>query len=74
MEVDLSPEIQAKLNRIAAPQSCNTKSLAQEAVERLADYDDWFIGEVKKGLAAADRGEFVDHEQIGKTIDNRYPG
>jgi predicted transcriptional regulator len=30
--------------------------------------------EVEKGLAAADRGEFVDHEEIRKLIDRRYPG
>jgi hypothetical protein len=35
------------------------EALVQEAVERLVDYDDWFLQEVDKGLAAADRGEFV---------------
>jgi predicted transcriptional regulator len=25
-------------------------------------------------LAAADRGELIDHEDIGKLIDRRYPG
>jgi hypothetical protein len=37
-------------------------------------YDEWFIREVEKGLAAADRGEFIEHEEIGKLIDRRYPG
>jgi predicted transcriptional regulator len=74
MEVHLSPEIQAKLNRIAAQQGRNTESLVHEAVERLVDYDEWFVGEVKKGLAAADRGEFINHEDVGKTIGSRYPG
>ena len=74
MEVHLSLEIQAKLNRLAAQQGRNAESLVHEAVERLVDYDEWFMGEVKKGLAAADRGEFIDHEDIGRTIDSRYPG
>jgi predicted transcriptional regulator len=38
------------------------------------DYDEWFLREVESGLAAADRGEFVDHEDIGKLINRRYPG
>lgn len=45
-----------------------------EAVERMVDYDAWFGEEVEKGLAAADRGELIEHEDIGKLIDRRYPG
>jgi len=74
MEVHLSPEIQAKLNRLAAQQRRNAESLVHEAVERLVNYDEWFMDEVKNGLAVADRGEFIDHEDIGRTIDSRYPG
>ena len=74
MEVDFTPDLQAKLTRLAAEQGRDTKTLVQEAVERLVNYDEWFIREVEKGLAAADRGEFVEHEEIGKRIDRRYPG
>jgi predicted transcriptional regulator len=35
-------------------------------VERLLDYDEWFLREVDKGWAAADRGEFVEHDDIRK--------
>jgi predicted transcriptional regulator len=73
MEVDLTPDLQAKLTRLAAEQGRDTKTLVREAVERLVDYDEWFTLEVEKGLAAADRGEFVEHEEIGKLIDKRYP-
>ena len=73
MEVDLTPDLQAKLTRLAAEQGRDTKTLVREAVERLVDYDEWFTREVEKGLAAADRGEFVEHEEIGKLIDKRYP-
>jgi predicted transcriptional regulator len=45
-----------------------------EAVERMVNYDDWFIGEVEKGIAAADRGEFIEHSEVGKRINQRYPG
>jgi predicted transcriptional regulator len=38
----------------------------QEAVERFVDYDHWFLREVDKGLAAAERAELVDHEEVGK--------
>jgi predicted transcriptional regulator len=38
------------------------------------NYEEWFLGEVDKGLAAAERGEFVDHADVRKMIDERYPG
>ena len=40
MEIELSPELQAKLDRIASQQGRDVKSLVHEAVERLADYDE----------------------------------
>jgi predicted transcriptional regulator len=74
MEVSLSPELEAKLNRKAAEQGRDRQSLIQEAVERLVDHDEWFLRQVEKGLAAADRGEFVEHDEVGKLIDSRYSG
>ena len=50
------------------------EALVEKAVERLVNYDAWLIAEVEKGLAAADRGELVGHEEVGKLIDQRYPG
>jgi predicted transcriptional regulator len=46
----------------------------QEAIERFVDYDEWFLREVEKGLAAADRGELIDQEEIGKLINRRHRG
>jgi predicted transcriptional regulator len=36
-----------------------------EAVKRMVNYDEWFIREVEKGIAAADRGEFIEHAEGG---------
>ena len=74
MEVPLNAELQAKLSRLAAEQGRATESLVVEAVERMVNYDEWFLRQVDKGLAAADRGELVDHKDIRKLIDDRYPG
>ena len=43
MEVNLSPELQAKLERVAEQQGRNTESIVREAVERLLGYDEWFV-------------------------------
>ena len=71
MEVHLNSDLQAKLARLATERGQDTQALVQEAIERLVDYDEWFLREVEKGLSAADRGEFVEHEDIGKLINNR---
>jgi predicted transcriptional regulator len=74
MELRISPEIEAKLARLAAERGQNTEAVVQEAILKLLDYDEWFVREVDKGLAAAERGEVVEHEEIGKLINRRYPG
>ena len=73
MEVPLTPDQQAKLSRMASAQGRAAETLVQEAVDHLLNYNDWFLREVDKGLAAADRGEFVEHDDIRKMIDRRYP-
>jgi predicted transcriptional regulator len=73
MEIPLAPDLQSKLNRLAAQQGRPTEALVVEAVERLVSYDEWFLREVQKGLAAADRGELIDREEVRKIIDQQYP-
>jgi predicted transcriptional regulator len=74
MEVNIGPDLQAKLARLATERGRDAQALVREAIEKLVDYDEWFLREVEEGLAAADRGELVDHEDVGKLIDRRYPG
>jgi predicted transcriptional regulator len=69
MEVHLTADVQEKLSRLAAQQGRDMEALAQEAIERLVDYDDWFIREVEKGLASAERGELLTHEEVGKRLE-----
>lgn len=74
MDVPLNPDLQAKLSRLAENLGRASEALVVEAVERMVNYDEWFLREVDKGLEAADRGELVDHADIRKMIDERYPG
>ena len=74
MEIRLKPDLEEKLSRLANDKGRDRESLVIEAVERMVDYDAWFLQEVEKGLASADRGEFIEHEEIRKLIERRYPG
>ena len=74
MPLNLPPELESKLARVAAERGCDVEALAREAIERFLDYDAWFLQEVNKGRAAADRGDSIEHDDVGKLIDSRYPG
>ena len=71
MELNLSADLQAKLARIAHERGTNPQALAQEAIERLVNYDDWFLREVEKGLAQLERGETLSHEEVGARLEQR---
>lgn len=65
----LSADLQAKLTRVAHQRGVDAQTLAQEAIERFVDYDDWFVCEVEKGLAQIERGEILRHEDVGARLD-----
>ncbi len=69
MEVNLSPDLQARLVHLAAQQGRDTEALAREAIERLVDYEEWFIREVEKGLAQIEPGKVLTHEEAGARIE-----
>ena len=71
MEIHLTPEREARLNQLAARSGRNTAELVQEAVDRLLDYESWFIQEVEKGLAQSTRGELIEHEEVVARIEKR---
>jgi len=48
MEVNLSPELEAKLNLKAAEQGRDIQSLVLEAIEHLVTHDEWFFRQVEK--------------------------
>jgi len=35
------------------------------------EYEAWFIEQVRKGREQAERGELIDHEEVGKRIEKR---
>ena len=71
MEVTLPSDVQAKLTRMAHERGTDAEALAREAIERLVDYDDWFMREVEKGLAQIERGEILSHEEVGARLEKR---
>jgi predicted transcriptional regulator len=71
MEVNLSPDLEAKLGRIANQRSCDAEAVARDAIARVVNHDEWFIGEVEKGLAQIERGDVLTHEVVGSRLGKR---
>lgn len=69
MEVYIPNELQAKLAALAARQGRDSTALIVEAVERMVNYDEWFLAEVEKGLAQIESGHTLSHEEIGARLD-----
>jgi len=72
MEVNLSPELQAKLARIAAENNSGAEEYIRQLVENYLDHDAWFRQKVKRGLGQLDQGQFATHEEIGARIDQMF--
>ena len=64
MELQLTPEIEAKLNDLALRTHRGTDELLREAVDHLVTYSDWFEQKVKSSMAAVERGETVSDEDV----------
>jgi predicted transcriptional regulator len=68
MEVRRQPEKEAQLAEIAAQRGLKTDELAQQVLSHHLEDDNRFIEAVNVGLAAAERGEFVEHEEVGRKL------
>jgi predicted transcriptional regulator len=70
MEVPVTPELQAKVNRAAAENNRLAGEYVQQLVARYVDHDAWFRQQVKEGLAQLDRGESLSHEEVGTRLQH----
>jgi predicted transcriptional regulator len=68
MEIRLPPEQEAQLAEIATQRGLKSNELAENVLKRYLEDDKDFIAAVNVGLAAAERGDMVDHEEVGKKL------
>jgi predicted transcriptional regulator len=64
MEVHFSPEQQAKLTQIATKAGTAPERLVANVVARYLEEEARFLAAVEKGISAAERGEFVEEEEM----------
>ena len=68
MEVHFSPEQQRKLTEIAIKAGTAPERLVANVVARYLDKEARFLAAVEKGIAAAERGEFIEEEEMDARV------
>jgi predicted transcriptional regulator len=69
MEITFTREIEETLRKIAADTGRGAEQVVVELVTTQLDHDAWFRHEVQKGISSLDRGEHVDHEEVGRRME-----
>ncbi len=64
MEIDLTPEQEARLCSLADAQGTNAEELMKAAALRILEANARFLAAVEEGIASADRGEWISHEEV----------
>ena len=73
MEVHFNPDLQMKLDRVAAENSSDADGYVQQLVENYLDHDTWVRQKVRQGLEQLDRGECLTHEEVGERLKGLFP-
>ena len=69
MEVQFTLEQESPLSQIASQTGTDAEQLVKDAALRLVEQDAEFRAGVRRGIAGADRCEFVEHEEVKARIE-----
>ena len=72
MEVHFTPEQEAQLSQIATKAGTNPERLVKDILVRYLDDEAQFLTAVEKGIAAAERGEFIEEEEMDDRIERMF--
>ena len=72
MEVRLTPEQEARLTQMATKAGTDPERLVKDVVLRYLDDEAQFLAAVEKGLAAAERGEFIEEDEMDARVERMF--
>ena len=72
VEVHFTPEQQAQLAQIATKAGTAPERLVTNVVTRYLDEEARFLAAVEKGIAAAERGEFIEEEEMDARLEAMF--
>jgi predicted transcriptional regulator len=68
MEVQFTPDLEARLTERAARQCLSPDELVRDMIARYFQEEDRFVAAVRRGEAALDSGQSLSHEQVGDRL------
>jgi predicted transcriptional regulator len=72
MEVHFTPEQEAQLVQIAIKSGTDAERLVTSVVGRYLDEEARFLAAVEEGLCAAERGEFIEEEEMDARVEAMF--
>jgi len=64
LTVRLDADVKRRLESVAAHVRRSKSFLAAEAIEEFLNVQEWQIAAIREGIAAADRGDLIPHEDV----------
>jgi predicted transcriptional regulator len=72
MEVQFSPDTETLLKHFADDEGKPAAQVVEESMARMLKRRAQFLEGVDRGIAAADRGEIIDHEEVEARINRLF--
>jgi predicted transcriptional regulator len=72
MQVQFTPEEEARLTKIAMQEGVDPEELVKDAALRLLEHDAQFRASVRKGIEQADRGEFIEEKEMDARVKRMF--
>lgn len=72
MEVPFTADQEAQLARMATKSGTDAPHLVRAAALRLLDEETRFLAAVERGIAAVERGEFIEEEEMDARLERMF--
>jgi predicted transcriptional regulator len=72
MEVHFTPELEARLTQKATQAGTDPERLLKDLLVRYLDDEARFLAAVEKGIAAAERGEFIEEQEMDARLERMF--
>jgi len=72
MNIQLTPEQETQLAQIATKSGTVPERLAANVVTRYLDEEARFLAAVERGIGAAERGEFIEEEEMDARLEAMF--
>lgn len=66
--VNLSKAIARRVEKLSEATKRTPDAILKSALETGLGYEEWFLKQVDAGIAEADRGELISHEEVERTF------